>query len=190
MQSMNHIVLVSGLPRSGTSLMMQMLHAGGMPVLTDERRPPDLANPRGYFEFEAVKHTRQNAAWIQQAAGKAVKVIYRLLYDLPEDQPLRVIFMRRNLSQVVASQQAMLGRPPGSVAENHRLITIFQRELAQLDGWLTTRPQISVLNVAHERLMAHPEVVVKEIGTFLTQSLDLTAMQKAIQPALYRQRHI
>ena len=97
------ITIVSGLPRSGTSLMMQMLEAGGMPVLTDGIRDADEDNPRGYYELEAVKRTKDDPAWLHGAPGKVVKMIYLLLYDLPTTYNYRIIFMRRPLSEVVAS---------------------------------------------------------------------------------------
>ena len=104
------VTLVSGLPRSGTSMMMQMLHAGGIPAVTDNIRLADKDNERGYYELEAVKRTKDDASWLRDAPGKAVKVIYLLLYDLPTDYTYRVIFMNRNLDEVLASQRAMLER--------------------------------------------------------------------------------
>src|SRR5262245_41311102 len=105
-----YVTVVSGLPRSGTSLMMQMLAAGGMAVLTDELRGPDPDNPRGYYEFEPVKRTRHDPSWLVGAPGKAVKLVHLLLYDLPAEYSYRVIFMKRRLSEVLASQRAMLDR--------------------------------------------------------------------------------
>ena len=104
------VTVVSGLPRSGTSLMMQMLAAGGVELLIDQIRRADADNPRGYFELEAVKRTRQDASWLDDAAGKAVKVIHLLLRDLPDDREYRVVMMSRDLDEVLASQQAMLAR--------------------------------------------------------------------------------
>src|ERR1022692_2693155 len=94
------VTVVSGIPRSGTSLMMQMLAAGGMPVLAGELRAPDEDNPRGYFEFEPVKRTKRDPAWLREAPGKAVKVVYLLLRDLPAGYDYRVIVMRRDLNDV------------------------------------------------------------------------------------------
>src|SRR5947208_15012411 len=104
------ITIVTGLPRSGTSVMMQMLSAGGLPPLTDGLRQPDEDNPRGYFEFEPVKQIRRDTAWLQLAVGKAVKMVHLLLPELPLDQNhrYRVIMMRRDLSDVLASQNKML----------------------------------------------------------------------------------
>src|SRR5262245_3326165 len=104
------ITIVSGLPRSGTSLMMQIIKAGGLPALTDEVRAEDEDNPRGYLEFERVKKLRQDQAWLNDARGKAVKMVHLLLYDLPQDRQYQVVFMRRDLREVLASQKRMLVR--------------------------------------------------------------------------------
>src|SRR4026209_2745330 len=94
------IVVVSGLPRSGTSMMMQMLQAGGLEILTDAVRTPDGSNPKGYFEFEAVKDLDkgQAPAWLAGARGKAVKIVSSLVRWLPESNDYQVIFMQRNLN--------------------------------------------------------------------------------------------
>lgn len=104
------ITIVSGLPRSGTSMMMRILEAGGMPVLVDHARVADVDNPNGYYEFEPVKTTCDDASWLRQAEGRAVKVVYKLLYDLPADRPYRVVFMQRALKEIVTSQNRMLAR--------------------------------------------------------------------------------
>ena len=104
------VTIVSGLPRSGTSLAMQMLRAGGITLLTDRVRPPDEDNPRGYHEFEPVRQTARDPAWLKAAQGKAVKMVFRLLYDLPPDYTYRVVLMTRKLEEVVASQRVMLAR--------------------------------------------------------------------------------
>ena len=104
------IIIVSGLPRSGTSMMMRMLEAGGIPPLIDNLRRPNEDNPGGYYEFEPVKRTKQDPSWLTTAGGKVVKMVYRLLYDLPTGYEYRVIMMRRTLEEVLASQEAMLKR--------------------------------------------------------------------------------
>src|SRR3569833_79554 len=107
---MAFITVVSGLPRSGTSMMMQMLAAGGMPMLTDGVRGPDPDNPRGYFAFGPVKRTPQDARWLAGAPGKAVKVVHSLLPALPGGYEYRVLFMLRDMHEVLASQDTMLRR--------------------------------------------------------------------------------
>ena len=126
------LTIVSGLPRSGTSLMMKMLEAGGLPVLVDNVREADVDNPRGYYEFEPVKALKSDASWVAPALGKAVKMVYLLLMDLPSDQDYRVVFMRRNLDEVLASQKAMLdrmGKP--APLDDARMAQLFRDQLAK-----------------------------------------------------------
>src|SRR5215471_15035568 len=104
------ITIVSGLPRSGTSMMMRMLEMGGMPVIIDQVRQPDVDNPRGYYEFEPAKKTKTDTSWLNHAPGKAVKMVYRLLYDLPSKFTFRVLFMQRKLDEVLVSQRTLLVR--------------------------------------------------------------------------------
>ena len=139
----NFVTIVSGLPRSGTSLLMQMLAAGGMQVITDGQRAADQHNPRGYFELEAVKHTRTDHSWLTRAEGKAVKVVHLLLPHLPSDREYRVIFMQRDLSEIIASQRAMLqqqGRPAAKLPDS-KLAEIFGNQLSQVRQWLSQIPQ-------------------------------------------------
>ena len=143
--SRDFVVVVSGVPRSGTSLLMQMLVAGGLPVFVDSARPPDAHNPRGYFEFEPAKALAENAAWLPQAIGHAVKVVHTLVASLPEGFDYRLVLMRRDLAEVVASQDAMLAgsAPPGPSAR--RLAEIYAHQLAELEQWLDGRPGSSAL---------------------------------------------
>ena len=109
--SMNQtITIVSGLPRSGTSLMMQMLDSGGMEVVTDNIRPPDEDNPKGYYEFEKAKKIKEDPSWLKDMRGKAFKIVSMLLYDLPADEKYKVIFMKRNMDEILSSQNKMLER--------------------------------------------------------------------------------
>ena len=132
------IVVVSGLPRSGTSLAMQMLHAGGLECVTDGLRTSDTDNPRGYFEFERVKALKQDKGWLDDAAGKAVKIIHLLLTELPDDRPYRVVFMRRDLREVVKSQSTMLARSgrAGGGLPPERLMAVYQQQLKAVEQWL------------------------------------------------------
>ena len=113
------LTVVSGIPRSGTSLMMSMLESGGMPVLIDEVRGADIDNPRGYYEYEAVKALKHDASWVAQSCGKAVKMVYLLVYDLPPDIEYRILFMHRNIDEVLASQRAD-ARAAGKVVDDRR----------------------------------------------------------------------
>ena len=183
-------IIVAGLPRSGTSLMMQMLAAGGVPVLTDHIREPDEDNPRGYYEFEAVKGLRQDASWLDDAQGKVVKMVYRLLYDLPADRPYRVIFMKRDLTESIASQDEMLRRNnlENDAVSADALQEIFRRQLRDVESWLAGQPNFSVIYVDYHDVLRQPEHVVNEINRFLGGNLDIEAMLAIPDRSLYRQR--
>ena len=189
-QQHNFITIVSGLRRSGTSLMMQMLVAGGIPPLTDELRKPNQSNPRGYFEFDPVKRLRNDHSWVEQARGNAIKVIHLLLRELPLESHLqyRVIFMRRALGEVLASQRAMLEREGKKAADDALLTKVYRSQLEQADAWLAAQPAFSVLYLEHGALFANPEPTVEKIDQFLGGELDRAAMLRAIDPALYRER--
>lgn len=188
----NFITVVSGLPRSGTSLLMQMLASGGMPVLTDGRRTPDQHNPRGYFELEAVKHSRTDPSWVAQAEGRAVKVVHLLLSYLPVDRQYRVIFMQRDLGEVIASQRAMLiqqGRPVANLPDS-KMAAIFEKQLAEVRQWLAQRPNFQVLQIRYRDVIERPLPVAQQIATFLSGEVDHQLMAAAVEPKLYRQRHV
>ena len=188
--SPNFVTIVSGLPRSGTSLMMQTLEAGGMPVLTDDRRTADQNNPRGYFELEAVKHTRTDHSWLAQAEGKAVKVVHLLLPNLPVDRHYRVIFMQRNLNEIIASQRAMLqqqGRPTANLPDS-KLAELFGKQLVEVRQWLSQNLCFRVLLLQHRDIIEMPLTVAQQIATFLGGDLDLKRMAAAVEPELCRQR--
>jgi hypothetical protein len=189
---MNHefITVVSGLPRSGTSLMMQMLQAGGLPALTDGVRSADESNPRGYFEFEPVKRLRADRSWLDQARGRAVKIIHLLLRELPLDgsQAYRVIFMQRPIEEVLASQHAMLqrdGRPSGDPAV---LRQAFENQLVGVDSWMSGHPEIAAIRMPYHRVVSDPKAVAEELRSFLALDLDVAAMASAVDPTLHRQR--
>ncbi len=184
------ITVVSGLPRAGTSMMMQMLEAGGLPALTDAARGADEDNLRGYYELEAVKRTKQDSSWVQGALGKTVKVIYLLLKDLPADYEYRLVFMRRNVDEVVRSQQAMLARrgEKGAEIPASQMAAMFQRELDRFDQWLARQPGFQVLDVEYRAVIDDPQGQARRICGFLGQPLDIDAMAAAVDPALYRQR--
>jgi Sulfotransferase family len=184
------ITIVSGLPRSGTSLMMQMLAAGGMPVLTDQIRTPDEDNPRGYLEFERVKQIKQDNSWLVDATGKAVKMVHLLLLDLPTDRDYRVIFMRRRLEEVLASQRKMLTRSgkPGASVPDQVLMKTFEQQVAKVMQWLAQQPTFRTHEVWYHELIANPAPGARAINTFLGGVLDERAMCAAIDPGLYRNR--
>lgn len=184
------VTLVSGLPRSGTSLMMQMLHAGGLPTLSDGLRGADENNLRGYFEYEPVKRLRTDRSWLPQARGQAVKVIHLLLRELLLDGSLqyRIVFMRRPIDEVLASQHAMLKRDGKAGADPALLRKVFEGQLAQLDTWLAAQPAIRVLPVDYHRVVREPQAVADAVAGFLGLDLDTAAMTQAVDPALHRER--
>ncbi|CAN5270233.1 hypothetical protein BH20VER2_BH20VER2_05090 [soil metagenome] len=184
------ITVVSGLPRSGTSLMMQMLAAGGLPALTDGFRTPDESNPRGYLEYEPVKKLRSDRSWLELARGHAVKIIHLLLRELPTDRGLqyRVLLIRRPLEEVLASQRAMLERQGKKAGDDALLAKVYRGQLEQAEQWLASAPGFSVLEVEHHALFESASPTVERLNEFLGGQLDVTAMLGVIDPTLYRQR--
>ncbi len=187
--SMNsEITIVSGLPRSGTSLMMQMLHLGGLEALTDRERVADEDNPAGYFEFEPVKKMKQETAWLADARGKVVKVISQLLFDLPSTERYAIVLMQRDLAEVLASQDKMLARSGRKSASHEMMRSAFQNHLAKLAGWLETQSHMRVLRVDYSHVVADPLVESERINEFLGGMLDTEKMTTAVDPELYRNR--
>lgn len=184
------ITVVSGLPRSGTSMMMRMLEAGGLPVLADHERSADADNPRGYYEFEPVKALSDDNSWLKEAQGRVVKVIYKLVYDLPPSHRYRVIFLERNLAEVLASQETMLarmGRGAGSL-ERDELMPLFEREIIDFRSWAKTQEHLDICYLNYSGVIAEPRATAHRIAGFLNLDLDVDAMAAAVDPALYRQR--
>ena len=183
------ITVVSGLPRSGTSLMMQMLHAGGLPTLSDGLRTADANNPRGYFEFDPVKRLRSDNGWLPQARGHAVKIIHLLLRELRLDGSLqyRIVFMQRPMAEVLASQRAMLLRDGKASADAAVLKQAFEKQLEQIDTWLAEQAHVVVMQVPYHQIMREPLATAVAVNTFLGLTLDTAAMVRAVDPALHRQ---
>lgn len=183
------ITIVSGLPRSGTSMMMRMLEAGGLPPLIDNIRIANEDNPAGYYEFEPVKRTKQDPSWLTQAPGHAVKMVYRLLYDLPGTCHYRVLMMRRETSEVLASQRTMLKREDlDDHVADEQMAALFKMELARVDKWLAQQPNFSVMDVDYNRIVLETAPVAAEIEAFLNVGLDLQEMCNVIDMSLYRNR--
>ena len=184
------VTLVSGLPRSGTSMMMKMLEAGGLPVLADHVRTADEDNPEGYYEFERVKKIEHDQAWLDDARGKVVKMISALLRHLPPAYRYKVVFMRRWLDEVLASQRQMLirrGKPTDTTSDG-RMAELFTTHLARVETWLAEQPNVDVLYVSYNELVADPEPRCAEVARFLGLPLDPKRMASVASGALYRQR--
>ncbi|ODT73681.1 hypothetical protein ABS71_06760 [bacterium SCN 62-11] len=177
------MILVTGLPRSGTSLLMALLQAGGVRVLSDDRRPPDQHNPRGYFEHQAVLDLAADASWLWKLEGQAVKILSRQMEFVPPQLPARVLLLERDLVEVSQSQQRMLGQPSPDLDWP----IILQKELRRLKGWLA-RQSWPLLLVQHRRLLQEPEQVGAELQDFLNFPLDLKAMAAQVDLNLYRNR--
>ena len=215
------VVVVSGLPRSGTSMMMKMLDAGGIPVVIDGIRGADRDNPKGYYEFERVKQLdKGDTAWVADAQGKAVKVISALLQHLPADQEYRIIFMERNIDEVLASQRKMMqnrgeggkdaggkdaggkdagGNVAGSDTAGDNvaggedvpdaeMAALFARHVEQVEAWMAQQPNVQVLHVDYNALLADPAPFVARLHDFLPFALDTAAMTAVVDPDLYRNR--
>jgi len=185
----DEVVIVSGLPRSGTSMMMQLLEAGGITPLTDGQREADSDNPRGYYEFEPAKGRGDHGGWLDQAGGKVVKMVAQLLPNLPPGRQYRMIFMERPLEEVIASQDAMLerlDRPRAGKRSN--LARTYMAQVEQVKRVLAPHAgRLSVLPIDYRRALAEPESVAAEVSAFLGGALDVEAAAKAIDPGLRRQ---
>jgi hypothetical protein len=184
------VIIVSGLPRSGTSMMMSMLVAGGIKAMTDAVRTADADNPRGYFELEKVKELAKDHLWLSDAAGKAVKIISALLKHLPGDQPYKIIFMRREMKEILASQRQMLVRrgEATDTVSDERMAEMFRKHLAEVDAWLAKQPNIDVLYVNYNQMLDAPSDPIGAINRFLGGELDTVAMTAVVDKSLHRQR--
>ena len=184
----DYVTIVSGLPRSGTSMAMQMLAAGGRQALTDGNREADINNPRGYFEFDQATRLRSESAWLKDANGKAVKLVAQLLPHLPAGTACRIVFMQRDIDEVLASQARMLESEARPTPDNDKLRAAFGQQLDQITRHLARRQRVAVLFVAHHEAIANPLATAERINSFLGGELDTAAMAAAVDPALYRQR--
>ena len=185
------IVVVSGLPRSGTSMVMKMLEAGGLPVLTDGLRTADEDNPRGYYEVERVKNlaTERDTGWLTEARGKGIKVISYLLKSLPSRFNYKVVFIRREMEEVLASQRKMLARRGETEATPpDRMHALFENDLWRASYQLKRRPEFETIELHYSAVLARPLEEARRLAAFLGGGLDAEAMAAAVDPQLYRNR--
>lgn len=185
------IVIVSGLPRSGTSMMMKMLEAGGLHVFVDNLRTPDPDNPEGYYEYERVKQLdKGDKAWVGEAQGQVVKVISALLEHLPPEHRYKVVFMNRNINEVLASQKKMLERRGEATDKisDAEMASLFAKHVARTQTWLQEQPNFETLYIDYNQLLADPEPQTHAINRFLGGGLDEARMAAAVNPNLYRNR--
>jgi hypothetical protein len=185
------IYIVSGLPRSGTSMMMKMLEVGGLNILTDNIRTADDDNLQGYYEFERVKQLKEgDAAWVEEARGSVVKVISALLEHLPAEYPYKIIFMEREMMEILASQRKMLERrgKPGNPAEDGKFAELYGKHLEKVKGWLSRQPNMEVLYIRYNDMMKYPAEHAEKVAAFLGIPMNTQAMGEIPQEQFYRQR--
>jgi adenylylsulfate kinase len=184
------ITVVSGLPRTGTSMMMKMLETGGMGVVTDNVRQADIGNPEGYYEFEKVKELKEDISWLAGAQGKVFKMVSMLLYDLPRDFHFKVVFMERDLDEVLISQRKMLDKlgKAGGEKDDAETKVRYVRHIAAMKEWLAGQPNFEVLYMDYNELIAFPHENARKLGRFFGNSLNAGEMASVIKPELYRNR--
>lgn len=184
------LVIVSGLPRSGTSMMMKMLAEGGLDILTDSLRTADEDNPNGYFEIERSKSLRNgDKLWLKNAQGKAVKVISYLLEYLPDDLDYDIIFMEREIGEILASQKKMLQRRNETPKiSDSQMEAEYREHLRAVRYWLARKPNMRVRYIKYNDLLAEPGVFCSSIAEFLGLPLNIDAMKAVPDHGLYRNR--
>jgi len=179
------------LPRSGTSMMMKLLEAGGLPPLTDNLRTADEDNPKGYYEFERVKQLpKGDVAWLPDAQGKVVKVIAALLPSLPAGYQYHVVFMQRAMPEVLASQRQMLirrGEDPNKIPDDV-IAKLFEKHLKQVNEWVSQQLNVERLDVNYNEILKNPQPFIDQIDAFLGGQLDKAKMAAVVDPSLHRQR--
>ena len=187
------VVVVTGLPRSGTSMAMKMLEAGGVPLVTDHQRAADEDNPKGYFEDERVKNLAEakDTAWVGEARGKAIKVVSSLLPHLPRDVNYQLVFMRRNLDEVIASQNKMLARRgETSDTPDERMRELYEGHLRRVKALLRHAPHFRTLDVEYTGVIEAPRREAERIREFLARDLDVDRMTAVVDENLYRNRAV
>jgi len=184
------LIIVSGLPRSGTSMMMKMLAEGGLPTVVDSLRQADEDNPNGYFEIEQVKALKDGEnKWLYHARGKVVKVISYLLEFLPDDLSYDIIFMEREIGEILASQQKMLQRRnESSTLSDTEMEAQFREHLRAVKYWSARKPNMRILFVKYSEMVGSPADLCRSISDFLDIPLNLKAMQAVPNRSLYRNR--
>ena len=183
------ITIVSGLPRSGTSMMMHMLEAGGMEIVTDHIRQADADNPQGYYELEKVKKVKEDAAFLDDAHGKAFKMVSLLLRDLPPHKDYKIIFMQRDMAEVLASQKIMLQRRGKDTSRDEQEMgQIFAKHLDDITAWLDAQQHMDVLYVHYSHVIQQPLTSAETVNDFVGQHLDPRRMAAVVDVALYRNR--
>lgn len=188
--NVDDIVIVSGLPRCGTSMMMQMLEAGGIPSMTDHLREADEDNPQGYYEFEKVKTIKEDSSWLKTCHGKAFKMVSALLYYLPKDKRYKVIFMKREMGEMLASQNKMLQRKgqKSDTVSDEEMAEKLHKHLRKIEEWLENQNNIDVIYINYNEVIKNPHENAKLVKQFVNGGLDVDKMAGSVKTSLYRQR--
>jgi len=186
------IVVVSGLPRSGTSMMMKMLEAGGVEIMTDGERNADVDNPKGYFEYERVKDLEKETdkSYLSEGRGKALKVISFLIKDLPDDNDYRVIFMRRNLDEVLKSQDKMIQRlgTDDAKVDDEAMKEAYRNHIVSTRLLCKKRPNFELIEIRYRATVEDSAETARRVNDFLGGRFDEAAMREAVDASLYRNR--
>ncbi|MFB3117320.1 MAG: sulfotransferase domain-containing protein [Myxococcota bacterium] len=186
------IVVVSGLPRSGTSMLMKMLESGGMEILTDSERAADIDNPKGYFEYERIKDLEKETdkSYVREGRGKVLKVISFLIKDLPDDNDYRVIFMRRDLDEVLASQNKMIHRlgTTDTTATEAAMKEAYRNDIVRTRLLCKNRPNFELIEIGYKLTIEDPAATARSVNAFVGGHLDEAAMREAVDGSLYRNR--
>jgi len=186
------IIVVSGLPRSGTSMVMKMLAAGGVDVVTDNIRKPDYDNPKGYFEYQKVKNLKNDSIWLKDMRGRAIKIISHLLYYLPLTLRYKIIFIERNMQEILDSQRKMYQRlqKQSDNIEDSVLVEKFNLHLQKIHDWIKIKNDIDCLHVHYSDILDDALRQSQTIQAFLNLPFDVEAMSKVVDLSLYRNRGI
>jgi hypothetical protein len=184
------VIVVSGLPRSGTSMMMKMLVEGGLDAITDNIRTADEDNPKGYYELEKVKQLDKDSSWVGECRGKVVKIISMLLKPLPDGYNYKIVFMCRKMEEILASQRQMLirrGQPTNTVADE-KMAEMFNKHLKDVEALIASRPNMECLYVNYNEVLDNPLAHLDRINNFLGGQLNRQAMLAVVDKTLHRQR--
>ena len=183
------IYIVTGLPRSGTPMMMKMFDAGGIKPISDGLRQADIDNPNGYYELEAVKDIKTDVSWLEDAPGKVVKMVSMLLFNLPSTYEYKIVFMRRKMAEIIASQNRMLTRLGEKAEKNdEEMGKLYELHLAEIIDWLSKKSNIKFVEINYNQIMIDPLRELNRLVPLCEDQLNIDEMAKVVNASLYRQR--
>ena len=183
---MSDILIITGLPRSGTSLMMQIIEKTEIPVFSDGKREKDINNPEGYFELEAVKGIVKDNSFLENAKGKALKIVAPLPIFLDKKLNYKVVFMRRNMDEILRSQEVMLQKD--QLSERDKFRGIYELHLSKTYRFFEDN-SIPYIDVNYNELMKNPEVEIQKLVEFCAIQTDAKKLIEVVRPELYRNRN-